>query len=110
MVSETNKPNGPVAAALLSAGIGSTIFGLSVFFSDLSAGFATAMNWLKPVGPLSGKSSVGVLAFFLAWVILNNLWKGKDIDFDRISKIAVVLLVVGLITTFPPFWGLFHGE
>jgi hypothetical protein len=100
-------PDGPAAAAMLAGGIGSAVFGLITLFSEVSAAFGKSLNWVNPVGPLSGKSMLGVAAFFVAWAILHYAWKDKDTNFSRISTIALALLVVGLIGTFPPFWHLF---
>ena len=100
-------PDGPAAAAMLAGGIGSAVFGLITLFSEVSAAFGKSLNWYNPVGPLSGKSILGVASFFVAWAILHYAWKQKDTNFSRISTIAVALLVVGLIGTFPPFWHLF---
>lgn len=105
-----NKPNGPVAAALLGGGIGSAIFGLITLFSELSESFATALNWYNPVGPLSGKSILGIAAFFIAWAVLHSLWKDKEVNFNSISTASLILLAVGLLGTFPPLWSLFAGE
>lgn len=109
MAQDTNKPNGPVAAVLLAGGIGAAIFGLVTLIFELNdkSAFAKSMTWYKPVGGLSGKSSLGIIAFFVAWAILHFLWKDKDTDFARISSISLALLVVGFIGTFPPFWHLF---
>jgi hypothetical protein len=109
MAKETAKPNGPVSAALLAAGIGSAALGLLTFIYELNdkSAFATSMTWSKAVGGLSGKSGWAIIAFFVAWAILHYLWKDKDTDFARISTIAFVLLAIGLIGTFPPFWHLF---
>lgn len=107
MATEMNKPNGPVAAALLAGGIGSAVLGLATFGSEASEAIANSLKWYKPVGPLAGKSTLAILAFFLSWLILNNVWKGKDTNFTRIATIAMVLVVLGLILTFPPFWHLF---
>jgi hypothetical protein len=106
----TDLPNGPAAAALLAGGIGAAIFGLITLFSEISTPFGNSLNWVNPVGPLSGKSMLGALSFFVAWAILGFLWKGKEVNFNRIATIAFVLLAVGLVTTFPPFWHLFTGE
>ncbi len=111
MTSATKElPNGPAAAALLAGGIGSAVFGVITLFSELSAAFGKTLNWYNPVGPLSGKSILGTLAFFVSWAVLGYVWKGKETNFDRIATIALILLVVGLITTFPPFWHLFIAE
>jgi hypothetical protein len=98
-----------VSAALLAAGIGSAVLGLFTFIYELNdtAPFAKSMVWSKAVGGLSGKSGWAIIAFFVAWALLHYLWKDKDTDFGRISTISFVLLAIGLIGTFPPFWHLF---
>ena len=106
---EINKPNGPVAAALLAGGIGSAVLGLMTFGAEASEAIKNSLNWYKPVGPLMGKSSLGILAFFLAWIILGNMWKGKETNFTRIAMISMVLVAIGLILTFPPVWGILLG-
>jgi hypothetical protein len=106
----TDLPNGPAAAALLAGGIGAAVFGLITLFTEISTPFGNALNWVNPVGPLSGKSILGTLGFFIAWGILAAVWKGKEVNFNRVATIAFVLLAVGLVTTFPPFWHLFTGE
>ena len=111
MAKETTKPNGPVSAALLGGGIGAAVFGLVTLLyevNDTSAS-ATSLTWYKPVGGLSGKSSLGIIAFFLSWAILHYVWKDKETDFARISTISIVLLAVGLLGTFPPVWHLLAG-
>jgi hypothetical protein len=105
----TDKPNGPVAAALLAGGLGSAIFGLIVLFSEVNESFGAALNWYNPVGPLSGKSTLGILAFFLSWIILHSMWKNKNVNFSSISTAALILLAIGLLGTFPPVWHLFTG-
>jgi len=109
MAKETVKPNGPVSAALLAAGIGSAVLGLFTFIYELNdkSAFSKSMTWSKPVGGLSGKSGWAIIAFFLSWAILHFVWKGKETEFNRIATIAFVMLVIGLIGTFPPFWHLF---
>jgi hypothetical protein len=109
MTTEINKPNGPVAAALLAGGIGSAVLGLATLGVEANTAIKTAMNWYNPVGPLMGKSSLGIIAFFLSWGILNTIWKGKETDFNRIATVAIVLVVIGLILTFPPVWSMLLG-
>lgn len=105
---EINKPNGPAAGALLAAGVGSAVMGLVTLLVEFNTKgpFATAMTWSKPVGPLSGKSSVAIIAFFASWVVLHMMWKDKETNFNQIAMIALILLVIGLILTFPPVWPL----
>ena len=103
------KVNGPVSAALLAGGIGSAAMGLVTLIYEINdkSAFAKSMAWSKAVGGLSGKSTWSIIIFFVAWAILHYVWKDKETDFTRISSIAIALLLVGLLGTFPPFWELF---
>lgn len=105
-----DKVNGPAAAALLAGGIGSAAMGLITLAYEINdkSAFAKSMGWYKPVGGLSGKSSWAIIIFFVAWAILHYVWKDKETDFARMSSIAIALLVVGFLGTFPPVWHLFQ--
>jgi hypothetical protein len=105
-----DKVNGPVSAALLAGGIGSAALGLITLAYEINdkSAFAKSMTWNKGVGGLSGKSGWAIIIFFVSWLILHFVWKDKDTNFARISTIAIVLLFVGLLGTFPPFWDLFR--
>jgi hypothetical protein len=109
MQSSTDKPNGPVAAALLAGGIGSAVLGLLTLFNQLypARAYSQFLVWYKPVGALSGKSSLAILAFLLAWLVLGLLWRRREVNFKAVSMAAFVCLAVGLLGTFPPFWHLF---
>lgn len=113
MAKEMNdKVNGPAAAALLAGGIGSAAMGLITLIYELDdqSGFSKSMTWSKPVGGLSGKSSWAIIIFFVAWAILHFVWKDRNTNFARISSLAIALLFVGLIGTFPPVWHLLKGS
>src|SRR5512133_1959161 len=99
MDNNLDKPNGPVAAALLAGGIGSAVLGLVTLINEANAtsGFSKSLVWVKSVGGLSGKSSYAIIAFLLAWIVLHFAWKGKDIEFKTISVIAFILLAIGLL-------------
>ena len=103
------KVNGPVSAALLAGGIGSAAMGLITLVYEINdkSAFAKSMAWNKGVGGLSGKSMWAIIIFFVSWAILHYVWKDKETNFARISSIAIALLVVGLLGTFPPVWELF---
>ena len=104
-----DKPNGPVAAAFLAGGIGAAAMGIIVTWSEISTDFANLLKWNSGVGPLSGKTTLGVIIFFVSWVVFHLIFRGKETNFSRIATIAFVLLAIGLIGTFPPFWGLLKG-
>ena len=100
-------PMGPAAAAILAGGIGSAWYGLMVLLAEASKGFGNLLNFYKPVGPLSGKTIVGVAGFLLVWLVLGSLWKDKDVELNKVWPVALVLIILGLVFTFPPFFELF---
>ena len=113
MTTQTNTqelPNGPVAAAFLAGGIGSAMLGLMTILVEASTGIKTFLTWSKPVGPLSGKVGMAVIVFFVSWGIAHVLFRGKNVNFTRITTIALILLAFGLLGTFPPFFLLFAAE
>jgi hypothetical protein len=107
---EQDKPNGPVAAALLAGGIGAATLGVVTTLAEASEAFAQALAWIPAVGPLTGKALVSVIVFFVAWLVLYFLFRGKEVNFNRIFTISLVLLFIGLLGTFPPFFELFASE
>lgn len=105
-VNETMK-NGLAAAALLAGGIGAFTLGVMTILAEVSAAFKTAITFVKPVGALSGKTTIGVIVWLVSWVVLGFLWKDKDVAFGKIVIAAFVFLALGLLFTFPPFFLLF---
>jgi hypothetical protein len=101
---------GVASAAFVSSGIGCLVIGLMVTGAEMSAGLKTALTWSNPVGPLSGKTGVGVIAWIVSWVILHTLWKDKEMDFGKVFTITLILIALGFLFTFPPFFELFTAE
>jgi hypothetical protein len=104
----SERPNGPVAAALLAGGIGSAVMGIATLANEVApkSAFSVSLVWSKAVGGLSGKAGLSIIASFVAWAILYFLLKDKETKFEQMALIALVLLIVGLIGTFPPVWHL----
>lgn len=109
-IAETSLPNGPVAAALVAGGIGAATIGLLTTLAEASVGIRNALNWYNPVGPLTGKSLLGVIIYLATWAVLHVLYRGKNVNFTRAAALGLALLGVGLVTTFPPFFYLFEAE
>jgi hypothetical protein len=99
--------NGSSAAAILAAGIGLAVTGLMTVTSENIPALLNALAWSKPVGALMGKTTIGLIGWIASWVILGVTWKGKEVVIRPILMVAVILAVVGLLTTFPPFFDLF---
>ena len=95
-------PNGPGAAALLSAGIGACALAVLSITADRVAGFQRWMVFYKPTGPLSGVTTSAIVIWLIAWGILELRWRNRNLPMNRVSIAAVVLLIVALLLTFPP--------
>src|SRR5512133_2051417 len=101
--------NGPAAAAILAAGIGIAVTGIMSTGAEASPAWARLLNWWNPVGPLSGKTGVGIIVWLVSWLILGLLWRGKEVRFVPVVVASAILLVVGLLLTFPPVFELIAG-
>lgn len=108
---ETRVATGEAAAALLAGGIGCFVLGVLVTLTAMPAliDLKNALNWANPVGPLSGKTGVAMIAFLLSWAIAHVTMKDKDVDLKTYVLVAGVLTALGFLMTFPPFFELFAG-
>jgi hypothetical protein len=106
----TDKPEGPVAAAILAAGVGALTLGLLTTLAEASSTVADWLRWSDAVGPLSGKTLVSVIVWLIAWAGLHLWLRGKPYETGRALTIAAVLIALGVLGTFPTFFQLFTPE
>lgn len=102
MNANANLTESAAAAAVMAAGIGVFVTGLLTTLAEASTALRAALVWSNPVGPLSGKSGFGVLAWVIAWALFHFIWRDKEVNFGRIYIISLVLIGLGWILTFPP--------
>lgn len=103
----TSKPFGPVAAAFLAAGLGALALGLLTTIAEANATFADKLNWYNPVGPLSGKTLISVIVFAVSWLLLHLGLRKRDPGAGLIFVVAGLLVVAGLVLTYPTFFDQF---
>ena len=96
--------NGAAMAAILGAAFGSLALGAVVLANE--SGLFAAPALYEPAGGLSGRTTLGVAAWLLAWGILHRRWQGRMIDVRRVFVWTVVCVVLAVVLTFPPVWGL----
>ncbi len=98
-----------VGAAFIASGIGTLVLGLAIVITEMKAGAAikTALIWSGPVGPLSGKTGVAVIAFVVSWIGLHFAFKNKAVSLTTAFTVTIILLVIGLLLSFPPIFDLF---
>lgn len=115
MLDMDTKPNGPVAAVFVAAGIGSLVMGIFVVLNEVSSDIN---NFLKfdanygigsGVGPLSGKVVLAVAAFLVSWVLLHVMLRGREVNFGRWFAVALILVFAGFALTFPPIFEFIVG-
>jgi hypothetical protein len=104
---ELMKPNGPAAAVLIAAGIGTFVLGLLATLNEASTDVNEFLAFTDDVGPLSGKTILATAAFFLSWAILGFVWRGRDLAWRPILIVTIVLLALGFVGTFPTFFEAF---
>lgn len=103
-------PNGPGAAAILAAGIGSLALGIFAFAGDAVPAILHAFNFWRPTGPLSGVTSSAVIVWLVAWYWLSRRWRSRTVNLARVNTAAFIMLVAGLLLTFPPFMDFLQGK
>jgi hypothetical protein len=106
-VSARDFPNGGGAAAILAAGIGSFLVAVFALVADKSAAIKSMMVFYKPTGPLSGVTTSAIIAWLIAWFVLDRLWRARTVAMGRVRAAALVLLILGVLLTFPPIADLF---
>ncbi len=110
-LSETDKvsaiTNGSGAAALLAAAVGSLALACLAVAADKSVAVKSALNFYKPTGPLSGVTTSAIVLWLLLWALLDRRWSNKTVAVNRVSAVALVLLGLSFLLTFPPIVDLF---
>lgn len=103
-------PNGPGAAAILAAGIGSATLGVLALAGDASPAIKSLLNLYNPAGALSGVTTVTIVVWLVAWLVLYRLWREKAVALARVNLAAFAMLAMGFLLTFPPFMDLLQGK
>src|ERR1700733_12356612 len=107
MMTGEERTNGSGAAAILAAGVGGAALGVLAVAGDKSAAVKSAMIFYKPTGPLSGVTTVAILVWLGCWGLLEWRWRKRSVAAGRVCLVALVLLGVGVLLTFPPVGDLF---
>jgi hypothetical protein len=102
------KPNGVAAAAILAAGIGACVLGVVTVATEAVPAWANAVALVYlPSGPISGRSTLATIAYAAALGVLIRLWRSRNVNFGRVWTASLALLALGLLGTFPLFYGFF---
>ena len=104
-----DKPEGPIAAAIIAGGIGAAALGLFTTLAEASESIRSWLQWSDAVGPLSGKVLMAVLVWLVAWAVLHLALRNRPYETRRALVISLVLIGLGVLGTFPLFFQAFGG-
>jgi hypothetical protein len=102
--SEPADTYGAAMAAVLGAGIGSFAIGAFVLLNE--AGLFAAPALYGPAGGVTGRTMFATIVWLLAWGVLHARWRSREIASGPVFTWTVVLVVLAIIATLPPLWGL----
>lgn len=102
-----DKPEGPIVAAILAGGIGCLALGVFTTLAEASSSVADKLAWSDKVGPLSGKTILAVIVWLVSWAILHAVYRNREAETKQALTIALVLIGLGVLLTFPTFFQLF---
>jgi hypothetical protein len=101
------RPNGPAAAAVLAAGVGSFTLGILTIATSHSEAMKTSLAFYKPTGPLSGVTTVAIGLWLALWILLDRLWFRRNLQPRTITIVSIALVGLSVLATFPPIGDLF---
>ena len=101
---------GKAVAALVAAGVGCAALGVLTTLAELSPRLKNVLNVYDPVGPLSGKTTVAVIVWLIAWYALARRWHARPPVMTSALVATFVLIGVGFVGTFPLFFELFTAH
>jgi hypothetical protein len=102
-----DKPEGPIVAAIIAGGVGCLALGVLTTLAEANASVKDWLNWRDEVGPLSGKTGAAVIVWLIAWAVLHVVYRDKQLETRRALSIALVLVGLGALGTFPTFFQAF---
>jgi hypothetical protein len=106
---ERERSEGPAAAALLAAGVGSAVLGLLTTLAEASEDVKDWLALTDDVGPLAGKTVYAVGAWLVAWAVIGWLVRPKGVT-RTVLIVTAVLIGLGVLGTFPVFFQAFAPE
>lgn len=106
---DTVRPSGAAAAVVLAAGLACFTLGLLSVLTAASASVSSALTLSERVGDVSGLTTAAAAVFFVAWGVLALAWRHADPPLVPVAAAAAVLVALGLLGTFPPFFNAIPG-
>jgi hypothetical protein len=107
---DNEKPNGPAFAAILAAALAFAVLGAVTTLAEVFDGFGDWLAFSGRVGMLSGETIIAIAAYFVSWAALGLFWRRSEPRPLPVFVVTALLIGIGLVGTFPPFFRLFGAE
>ena len=104
------KPSGPAFAAIVAAGLAFALLGVVTTLAEVFDGFGDWLAFSGRVGMLSGETIIAIAVYIVSWAGLGLFWRRSDPSLVPVAVVTALLIAVGLLGTFPPFFRLFGVE
>jgi hypothetical protein len=95
--------NGAAMAAVLGSAIGSFAIGAFVLLNE--AGLFAAPTLYGPAGGVTGRTTFAAIVWLIAWAVLHARWRSREVAPGPVLTWTVALVVLAIVATFPPVWG-----
>src|SRR5271169_682871 len=87
-------PNGPAWACILASAIGCATLGLLIDLAEAFKSVSNRLNFYNPTGDLSGKTTLAVIIWLIAWAVLHTRWKNRRIDSPGMILAITLILIL----------------
>jgi tetrahydromethanopterin S-methyltransferase subunit C len=98
---------GVASAAILSSGIGIFVLGVLTTLKASSESIRKVLSFYLPTGPLSGLTTLAVGVWLIVWFVLHRFWKDKELNFQKIFTVTIILIALGFLGSFPLLFEIF---
>ena len=106
----SEKPSGPAFAAVLGAALAFAVLGAATTLAEVFDGFGSWLAFSSRVGMLSGETIIAIAVYFVSWAGLGLFWRRSEPRPLPVFVVTALLIGIGLVGTFPPFFRLFGVE
>jgi hypothetical protein len=99
------------AVAFLASAFGVLAMAIINFITDITGGnpgpVGKSITLHSGIGPYSGKQTISIVVWIIAWLILSKLLVNKDVDEQKIFRCTIIIYALATLLIFPPFLDLF---
>ena len=92
--------NGAAVAAFLAAGIGAFAVGVMAILNE--SGLFEAPALYEPAGGVSGRTTIAVVIWVIAWAVLHSRWRDRQVESRRVHLATLLFDRPGRVANLSP--------